>query len=336
MVKAEHLTKYYGDVLALNDVSFEFGENKVYGFLGPNGAGKSTTMNIMTGCLSATEGKVTIDGFDIYEEPQKAKSLIGYLPEFPPLYVNETPDEYLRFVGEAKGIKGPKFKEEIEYVVERTGIAEVRGRLISSLSKGFRQRVGIAQALLGDPHVVILDEPTVGLDPLQIIEIRELIKRLGDTHTVILSSHILSEVQMICEEVLIISAGKVAAFGTPTELETLMSASGELKLTARTDEKEAAEIIRGANSHLTDITIKDAGKGMSEITINIGNADAQEIQKELFLAFTNAGKDILEMSQGKTNLEDVFIGLTEGNAQEGLESADASTSKESDAGGDTQ
>lgn len=211
MIKVEHLTKRYGELLAVNDLSFDIDDGHIYGFLGPNGAGKSTTMNIMTGCLSPTEGSVTIDGHDILKEPEEAKRLIGYLPEQPPLYISETPKEYLKFVGEAKGLRGAKLQYEIEQVIARTGLESVQNRLISTLSKGYKQRVGIAQALLGNPKTIILDEPTVGLDPIQIIEIRDLIKELGKTHSVIFSSHILSEVQAICETVLIISKGRLVA-----------------------------------------------------------------------------------------------------------------------------
>lgn len=194
MISVKHLTKYYGDHLAVDDISIEIAEGHVYGFLGPNGAGKSTTMNIMTGCLSATAGTVLIDGHDIFEEPNAAKRCIGYLPEHPPLYMNESPLEYLKFVGEAKGLRGEQLNTQIAQVIEKTGIGDVKHRRIATLSKGYKQRVGIAQALLGNPKVIILDEPTVGLDPIQIIEIRDLIKNLGKTHTVIFSSHILSEV----------------------------------------------------------------------------------------------------------------------------------------------
>ena len=175
MITVEHLTKKYGDHLAVDDLSFTIEEGHVYGFLGPNGAGKSTTMNIMTGCLSATEGSVTIDGHDIFEEPEKAKKCIGYLPEQPPLYMNESPRDYLRFVGEARGLKGAELAQQVDSVICQTGIEKVAHRRISQLSKGYKQRVGIAQALLGNPKVIILDEPTVGLDPIQIIEIRDLI-----------------------------------------------------------------------------------------------------------------------------------------------------------------
>lgn len=219
MIQVEHLTKYYGDFLAVDDLSFTIEEGHVYGFLGPNGAGKSTTMNILTGCLSATSGRVEIGGHDIFEEPGEAKHLIGYLPEQPPLYLSETPEEYLRFVGEAKGLRGGELTAQIEAVMEQVKIESVRHRRISALSKGYRQRVGIAQALLGDPKVIILDEPTVGLDPIQIIEIRDLIRQLGQEHTVIFSSHILSEVQAICDKILIIAHGKLVAFDDADNLE---------------------------------------------------------------------------------------------------------------------
>lgn len=218
MIKVKHLTKCYGDYMAVKDLSFEIETGHVYGFLGPNGAGKSTTMNIMTGCLSATDGTVTINGYDIFEEAKEAKKCIGYLPEQPPLYMNETPEEYLCFVGEAKGLRGEELKKQVAAVIEQTKIENVKNRLISKLSKGYKQRVGIAQALLGNPQVIILDEPTVGLDPIQIIEIRDLIRQLGEKHTVILSSHILSEVQAICEKILIIDKGSLVAFDTTENL----------------------------------------------------------------------------------------------------------------------
>lgn len=211
MIKVEHLTRRYGELLAVDDISFTIDDKHIYGFLGPNGAGKSTTMNIMAGCLSPSDGSVTIDGFDILQQPQQAKRRIGYLPELPPLYMSETPREYLSFVGEAKGLRGEELCAQVKDAIEKTGLENVQGRLISTLSKGYKQRVGIAQAILGNPGTIILDEPTVGLDPIQIIEIRELIRSLGKSHSVIFSSHILSEVQAICESVLIISHGKLAA-----------------------------------------------------------------------------------------------------------------------------
>ena len=222
MVEVSHLTKKYGDFTAVSDLSFTIEDGLIYGFLGPNGAGKSTTMNIMTGCLSATEGEVIIEGHDIFEEAKEAKKCIGYLPEIPPLYPDLTPVEYLEFVARAKGVPANELDEQIENVMEETGITVYANRLIKNLSKGYKQRVGIAQAIIGRPSLIILDEPTVGLDPKQIIEIRNLIKSLGRKHTVVLSSHILSEVQAICDRVMIISRGKLVAFDAPENLESLM------------------------------------------------------------------------------------------------------------------
>lgn len=245
MITVEHLTKRYGDFTAVDDISFTIEDGHIYGFLGPNGAGKSTTMNIMTGCLAATSGEVKIDGYDIFEQARKAKQCIGYLPEIPPLYTDETPQEYLRFVAEAKGIAKRDIPAEVARVIRETRLTEMENRLIRNLSKGYRQRVGIAQALLGNPRYIILDEPTVGLDPLQIIEIRDLIRELGEKHTVILSSHILSEVQAICESVLIIAHGKLVAFDTPQNLERMLAANNRLVLTAETDEAGMRAILDG-------------------------------------------------------------------------------------------
>ena len=225
MIEVSHLTKRYGAHLAVSDLSFNIKDGQIYGFLGPNGAGKSTTMNIMTGCLAASSGEVKIDGHDIFEDSGAAKRLLGYLPEQPPLYMDRTPREYLTFVGHAKGLSRAQLAEQMERVMTVTQIGDVADRLIKNLSKGYRQRVGIAQALLGDPKIVILDEPTVGLDPRQIIEIRDLIKDLGREHTVILSSHILSEVQAVCQTILIISKGRLVACDTPENLERLFAFS---------------------------------------------------------------------------------------------------------------
>lgn len=312
MIAVEHLTKCYGDFMAVSDLSFEIDEGHVYGFLGPNGAGKSTTMNIMTGCLSATEGHVRINGYDIFEEPERAKKTIGYLPEQPPLYMNETPAEYLKFVGEAKGLKGLALKKQIEDVAGQTKIDHVMDRLISNLSKGYRQRVGIAQALLGSPQVIILDEPTVGLDPIQIIEIRDLIRQLGEDHTVILSSHILSEVQAICEKVLIISQGKLVAFDKPENLEKLLLASNGIAFTAEASKEEIDEILPEI-SRITEWDVKTQEDGLTAVSVRTGSENVKEISRELFFAFADKKKAILEMSSKKANLEDVFIELTEGD-----------------------
>ena len=310
MIRVSHLTKYYGDYRAVDDLSFTIEDGHVYGFLGPNGAGKSTTMNIMTGCLSPTDGTVTIGDYDILEQPEEAKRLIGYLPELPPLYVNETPREYLEFVGEAKGLRGKQLRSQIDEVIKSTGIEDVSDSLIDTLSKGYRQRVGIAQALLGDPQVIILDEPTVGLDPLQIIEIRDLIKELGKTHTVIFSSHILSEVQAVCEQVLIISKGKLVAFDTPENLEKLMMASRSISFQVEAAKSTAQEILE-QQSEPEDWTIRETD-GICDVTVQLSDkADAKAFCGKLTLAFAAKGLPVIEMHVNKANLEDVFLELTE-------------------------
>lgn len=331
MITVEHLTKYYGDFMAVDDLSFEIDEGHVYGFLGPNGAGKSTTMNIMTGCLSATEGVVKVGGYDIFEEPENAKRLIGYLPEQPPLYMNETPEEYLRFVGEAKGLKGKELKEQIEEVIEQTKIENVRNRLISNLSKGYKQRVGIAQALLGSPKVIILDEPTVGLDPIQIIEIRDLIRQLGEKHTVILSSHILSEVQAICEKVLIIAKGKLIAYDEPENLEKLLRASNAIVFRAEASKEETEEILTSIEE-IGEWTVKEMEDGIVNVEVQGNEANSRQICRKISLSFGRNGKAILEMSSHKANLEDVFIELTEEQeinlCEEDIEESDSIRNRE--------
>lgn len=272
-------------------------------------------MNIMTGCLSATEGHVRIDGHDIFEEPDKAKRLMGYLPEQPPLYMNETPLEYLRFIGEAKGIRGRELARQIGTVLEQTRLGDVQNRLIAKLSKGYRQRVGIAQALLGNPKVVILDEPTVGLDPIQIIEIRDLIRQLGREHTVILSSHILSEVQTICEKVLIIAKGKLVAFDEPKNLEKLLMASNTVSFVTEAETGEVDEILKEIEdvSHWEIKMLEDKRLG---VEVQIDSKEAYDICRSIFLAFAEKKKVLLELAAKKANLEDVFIELTEGESLE--------------------
>ncbi len=317
MITVEHLTKCYGDFMAVSDLSFEIEEGHVYGFLGPNGAGKSTTMNIMTGCLSATDGTVRIDGYDIFEEPQMAKKLMGYLPEQPPLYMNETPVEYLKFVGAAKGLKGMELAQQVEEVIDQTKIGSVRHKLISALSKGYKQRVGIAQALLGNPKVIILDEPTVGLDPIQIIEIRDLIRQLGESHTVILSSHILSEVQAICEKVLIIARGRLVAFDTPENLEKLRQSSNGIDFMVEALPNEVEEILETLAVY-EEYTLDEVETGLLKVHIKADTDDARSVCRQLFFAFAEKQKAIVEMTSKKANLEDVFIELTEGETTSGL------------------
>lgn len=311
MIKVEHLTKYYGDFLAVKDLSFEIETGHVYGFLGPNGAGKTTTMNIMTGCLSTTSGHVFIDGYDTFEEPDQAKRRIGYLPEHPPLYMNETPLEYLRFVGEAKRIKGAELSQQIEHVVEVVRIDNVKERRIADLSKGYKQRVGIAQALLGSPEVIILDEPTVGLDPIQIIEIRDLIQSLGKTHTVILSSHILSEVQVMCEKIMIISHGQLVAFDTPEKLEQNLLASAEIHLVTDATVNKAKQILSSLEG-ITNVTIDNRENDrFLNVCLAVGNEDLYDISRRIFFAFAECGVPLLEINLTKASLEDIFIELTD-------------------------
>ena len=311
MLQVEHLTRRYGPVTAVDDLSFEISEVGVYGFLGPNGAGKSTTMNIMTGCLSATDGTVKISGYDIYDQPREAKRRIGYLPEQPPLYLGETPEEYLRFVGEVKGLRGETLRQQMEAVIEETGIGEMRSRRIDALSKGYRQRVGIAQALLGQPELVILDEPTVGLDPLQILDIRALIAALGKTRTVFISSHILSEVQTMCSKILIIAHGKLVAFDTPERLEEQLSSPGEITVAADTDASAALALLAelpGAAS----VTVSEEGAGSCRLTVTAGGDDLYALSREIFRAFAASGSTLSELRVKKATLEDIFLELTEG------------------------
>lgn len=313
MITVEHLTKRYGDFLAVDDISFTLEAGHIYGFLGPNGAGKSTTMNIMTGCLAATSGEVKIDGLDIFEDGRQAKRLIGYLPEIPPLYTEETPAEYLRFVAMAKGVPTRQIPQEIARVMAETRIEEMADRLIKHLSKGYRQRVGIAQALLGNPQYIILDEPTVGLDPLQIIEIRDLIRELGGRHTVILSSHILSEVQAICESVLIIAHGRLVAFDTPDNLEKALAASNRIELCAEAD-REQVQAILGQLPAVTAVDWQPAGPGTCRAALTLDTADLQAECRRLFFAFAAAGRAILQLTPVKADLENIFIELTESDA----------------------
>lgn len=301
MIEVKNLVKYYGDQKAVNDISFTVNDNEVLGFAGPNGAGKSTTMNIITGYISMTSGEVKICGEDILGNPIKAKKNIGYLPEQPPVYPEMTVNEYLCFVGELKGIKN--IKEEIKNSAEKTGLTNVMKRRIGNLSKGYRQRVGFAAALIGNPNSLILDEPTVGLDPNQIIEIRELIKELGKTHSIILSSHILSEMSAVCDRVLIIKNGEIVAEDTPQNLEEREKANRINRLLLRIDGDD--ENIVKVLENVENITYEKLKNGEYEI-----NSKYNDISKKLFFAFANAGMAILSQQEEKVSLEDVFIELT--------------------------
>ncbi len=307
MIEVKNLVKRYGDNTAVRGVSFTVEKGRIYGFLGPNGAGKSTTMNIITGCLAATEGEVTIGGYDIYDDPVEAKAMIGYLPEQPPLYTDMTPVEYLEFVGRAKGLRGDKLYKAVDSAIEKTGLTAYAGRLIKNLSKGYKQRVGIAQAIIGDPEVIILDEPTVGLDPRQIIEIRELIRELGQSHTVILSSHILTEISAVCDYVIIIAKGRIVASDTLENLTRLYEGKNYVDLIARGDEdkiRRLIESIPGADS--VDI---DAGE-LGRVHARIAMQKEVDIREDLFFRFADAKVPILSMEFEEVTLEKVFLELT--------------------------
>lgn len=309
MIEVEHLTKRYGSHLAVDDISFTVEDGCIYGLLGPNGAGKSTTMNILTGYLSATAGTVRVAGHDIAEEPKAAKACIGYLPEQPPLYQEMTVREYLLFVAELKGTKRRADRlDAVESAAARAGLQGMERRLIRNLSKGYRQRVGIAAALLGEPQVIILDEPTVGLDPAQMIEIRSLIHDLGKTHTVILSSHILSEVQTVCDRVLIIAHGKLVAQGTPEELAGQLAARGVISATAK-GEREAVLAAARTVQGLSDLRVT-AEKG-GEVSFTASAEAGRDLRGELSLALASAGCPVLSLSAESMSLEDVFLQLTE-------------------------
>lgn len=308
MIEVKNLVKKYGDHLAVNHLSFTIEPGKIYGFLGPNGAGKSTTMNIITGYLAATEGQVLINGHDICEEPEEAKKCIGYLPEIPPLYMDLTPREYLEFAADLKGIKKSEKKEKIDAVVKMTGIEEVFNRLIKNLSKGYKQRVGLAQAILGFPEIIILDEPTVGLDPKQIVEIREVIKRLGKRHTVILSTHIMQEVSAVCDEVLIISKGELVAQDTPNNLGRHVEGSNTIEvLISAPDYKVKAVLNKMDKIHKFEVY--DAPEeGCTKAVITTGVED--DIREALFYACASAKCPIVGMQSSEMSLEDVFIKVT--------------------------
>lgn len=310
MIEINHLVKKYGNNVAVDDLSLEVEPGKIYGFLGPNGAGKSTTMNMITGYLGATSGEVKINGHDIFKEPEEAKKCIGYLPEIPPLYVDMTVLEYLNFAAELKKLDKKKRKEYVTSAMETTGVTEVKDRLIRNLSKGYRQRVGFAQAVLGYPEIIILDEPTVGLDPKQIIEIRELIKKLGENHTVILSSHILTEISAVCDHVFIISKGKLVASDATENLLSLMSGAQEVMLLLKQGTEEAAEqLLEIENVERVQVTEENT-------RLIVYAKQGADVREEIFSTMAEHKIPVLEMHTVTKSLEDVFLELTqEGGAK---------------------
>ena len=306
MIQVSHLTKQYEAATAIRNLSFSVAEGEIVGFLGPNGAGKTTTMNILTGCLEATDGTVTIDGKSTQEYPEEVRRRIGYLPEIPPLYTDMTVQEYLDFVYRLKKCTLDK-EDHLRSVMERAGLQDVSGRLIRNLSKGYRQRVGLAQALIGDPKVLILDEPTVGLDPKQIIEIRSMIRSLGKTHTVILSSHILPEVQEVCDRVIVIHQGQIVADGTTHELAQRMTRSSQLEMVIEGDSARILAILQAvpgvADAVLTE---KDGLKS----TYRIAAQPDTDVRRDVFDALSQNQLAILSMQQLEASLEDIFLKLT--------------------------
>ena len=309
MIEVKNLVKRYGDHTAVDHLSFQIEKGKIYGFLGPNGAGKSTTMNMITGYIASTEGQVIIDGHDILEEPEAAKKCIGYLPEQPPLYFDMTVLEYLKFVADLKKIPKDKKVSMVEEVMEMVKITDMQNRLIKNLSKGYRQRVGLAQAILGYPEVIILDEPTVGLDPKQIIEIRALIRNLKKKHTVILSSHILSEVSGFCDYVLIISHRKLVASDTPDNLGKLAEGSNNLNMLIKGSRPQIRQSLSTVEG-IKEIAISQA-KEENVWNVKLSTEENIDIREKVFYKMAENNCPILEMQSKKVSLEEIFLELTD-------------------------
>ena len=312
VIEVKHLVKKYGDHTAVNDLSFTLESGKIYGFLGPNGAGKSTTMNMMTGYIASTSGQILINGHDILTETEEAKKCTGYLPEIPPLYVDMTVWEYLITVADLKKVPKKERNAQLEKIMETVQITDMKKRLIKNLSKGYRQRVGIAQALIGYPEIIILDEPTVGLDPKQIIEIRDLVKSLGKDHTVILSSHILTEISAVCDYVLIINKGRLVAADATENLSKMFARQNSLELLLDVSQEEAEKVLfkfpQIETVHFTTLADQTL-----RVELNVGGDT--DIRRELFFAFADARIPILEMKNASVTLEDIFLEVT-GNADE--------------------
>lgn len=314
MIEVTNLTKCYGNIKAVDNISFTVENGEILGFLGPNGAGKSTTMNMITGYISSTSGTVTIDGSEILEDPKAAKSKIGYLPEIPPLYIDMTVRKYLEFMFDLKGVKLPK-KEHINEVMRLVRITEQADRIIKNLSKGYRQRVGFAQALLGNPPVLILDEPTVGLDPNQIIEIRKLIKSLGKKHTVIFSSHVLSEISATCDRIIVINEGRIVADAKTDELSVV--SSGQQKLSLVIEGTSSAVVSELSNIPAVKKVSKQQDMGENAAKYIVYYEQGADIRREVFNAMARSNTPILNMQSGNETLEDMFLKLTSGSYSKG-------------------
>lgn len=326
MIQVSNLTKKYGKNVAVDNVSFTIEKGHIYGLLGPNGAGKSTTMNMITGYISSTSGTITIDGHDVVKEPEQARKLLGYLPELPPLYMDMTVYEYLKFVAQLKKIKRKERIEQVEKAIEQMKLEKVADRLIANLSKGYRQRVGFAQALIGDPQILILDEPSVGLDPKQIIEMRELIEELGQNRTVILSSHIMQEISAVCDHILIISHGKLIASGTVEDLVAMSEHGEKLEVTIEGD-KELLEDLFSQIDCVESVKITEhSGVATANVVMNKG---AKDIRKDVYTYFKDKNAAILNMNLVKTTLEDIFLELTmKADKEENIEDEELITTDE--------
>lgn len=315
MIEVQNLTKVYGKNKAVDDISFKIRNGHIYGLLGPNGAGKSTTMNIIAGCLAPTDGTVLINGYDVYEQPIEAKRQIGYLPEQPPLFGDMTPYEYLCFVAEAKGVRDEQIDRQVKDAMKQTDIAAVQDRLIRNLSKGYRQRVGIAQTMLGKPDIIILDEPTVGLDPQQLTEIRALIRKLGQKQTVIVSSHILSEIAELCDHVIILSGGRVVADDDMAALEARVSPEKIIRMTVKGDEAGVRRVLAGMEGILSvTVTATDAAAGTVSLSVTT-SVDA-DLRDNIFFAMAAERYAVISMELAEQSLEEIFLSLTAKNSKE--------------------
>lgn len=314
MIEVKNLKKKYGNFIAVDDISFTVKDGEIVGFLGPNGAGKSTTMNMMTGFIEPTEGTISINGYDIIKKSKKAKMQIGYMPENTPLYFDLTVKEFITYMAELKLVDRKKRKDEVDKVIKEIGLDEVKNKLIKNLSRGYKQRTSMAGALVGNPEVLILDEPTVGLDPKQIIEIRNLIKKLGEKHTVILSSHILSEISQICERVIILNKGKIVDIDTPENLEEKTKEKNILLVTVE-DKEEKMSSIKTKIKEIEQIEmIKDNEDGTKQYKI-VSDSEV-DIRKYLFDILPKEGITIFELKKAETSLEDAFIKLVDENTKE--------------------
>ena len=315
MIEVKDLVKKYDNHLAVDHLTFTVPRGQILGFLGPNGAGKSTTMNIITGYISATEGSVSINGHDIYEEPEEAKKSIGYLPEQPPVYMDMTVKEYLGFVAELKAVPKKEREAQVASALAKTGTVDVAKRLIKHLSKGYRQRVGIAQAIIGNPEVIILDEPTVGLDPVQIIEIRDLMKELAKEHTVILSSHILSEISAVCDTVMIINKGRLVVSDTVENLPQHLNAQNSCRVVIKGTE----DLVKPLMEELEDVKELSLEGDGEFVTVTVTSDSQVDLREDIFFACARAGLPIYEMSNVTRNLEDIFLELTRSEEMDAAE-----------------